>query len=86
MDKYFNISRKSPKSISMHSSRELGSSSHSHLYDNPVCNSYPESSKPLTESIPPPSGQHTSKPLQEHKEKCFNWSFYMISFYLGLIS
>ena len=61
---------KSTKSIFMHSSRELGSSSHSHLYDNPVCNSYPESSKPLTESTPPP-GQHTSKTFTWTQRKMF---------------
>ena len=69
----------------MYSSKELCSSSHSHLYDNPVCNSYPESSKPLTESTPPPASLKV-QPLHEHKEKCFFFGSYMISFYLGLTS
>ena len=76
---------KSTKSIFMHSSRELGSSSHSHLYDNPVCNSYPESSKPLTESTPPP-GRPKSTTFTWTQRKMFFFSSYMISFYLGLTS
>ena len=77
---------KSTKSIFMHSSRELGSSSHSHLYDNPVCNSYPESSKPLTESTPPPPGRPKSTTFTWTQRKMIFFSSYKISFYLGLTS